>query len=167
MAGDDREYGDRPTARRPPPVDDTATVTGHTTPALTIRKGVGLERGRTVLPQVIVPPGTTVYYRITVTNTGNVALTGVTLSRQHVRPRRQGLHHPDDPGRRRSFDCDYSSVSTADTTTNIATADSAETPPATDTATVIPGGGGEQATPDPDRRQDQQRAGRPGRRQGR
>ena len=81
-------------------------------------------------------PGTTVYYRITVTNTGDMALSGITLTDDHFSL--SGCTIPATLAIDASFDCNYSAVSAATSTTNTATADSNETGPETDDATVNP-----------------------------
>ena len=72
------------------------------------------------------------------TNTGNVALTGVTLSDDTFDLVAKGCTIPTTLAVDASFDCDYSSVSAETTTINVATADSNETGPETDTARVNP-----------------------------
>jgi len=120
------------------PEDDSATVTGTTTPGLQIRKGVSTNADGPFVNIVNVAPGTTVYYRITVTNTGNVDLTGVTLSDNTFDLVAKGCTIPTTLAVGASFDCDYSAVSAETSTINTATADSNETEPEDDSATVNP-----------------------------
>ncbi|HEV8402322.1 MAG TPA: isopeptide-forming domain-containing fimbrial protein [Candidatus Limnocylindrales bacterium] len=120
------------------PSDDTATVTGTTTPGLQIRKAVGLSADGPFINVLNVAPGTTVFYHITVTNTGDVELTGVTLSDDTFDLVAKGCTIPTTLAVGASFDCDYSSVSAETSTVNTATADSNETGPESDSATVNP-----------------------------
>src|SRR4029078_6216526 len=57
-----------------------ATVPGIKNPDLRIRKAVGESADGPFVNILTEKPGTTVFYQITVTNIGNIALTGVTLS---------------------------------------------------------------------------------------
>src|SRR6478752_7280541 len=116
----------------------TATVTANPAPApaLNVRKAVGVSADGPFINVLNVAPGTTVHYRITVTNTGNVALTGVTLTDNTFDLVAKGCTIPTTLAVGASFDCDYSAVATTGTTTNIATGDSTETDSDTGTATV-------------------------------
>ena len=82
------------------PDEDTATVTVEAAPGFTVDKGVSTSEAGPFIDEITVQTGTTVFYRITITNTGNVELTGVTLS-DNIFASSPGLHVPDDPGRRR------------------------------------------------------------------
>ena len=87
-------------------------MTGHAGPgSLRVRKAVGLSADGPFVNILTVAPGTTVHYRITVTNTGNVALTGVTLSDNTFDLVAKGCTIPTTLAVGASFDCDYSSVS--------------------------------------------------------
>ena len=91
-------------------------------------------------PSLTTTVGTTVHYRITITNTGNVALTGVTLIDNHF-----DLAPSAARSRRPSPSAPTTTATTAcrgGTTTNVATGDSARPTPTTGTATVV-------ATPPP------------------
>ena len=118
--------------------EDTATVTGTTTPDIGIRKAVGLSADGPFVNILTVEPGTTVFYQITVTNTGNVALTGVTLTDNTFNLAAKGCTIPATLAVGASFNCVYSSVSADTQTVNVATVDSNETPPGDDSATVNP-----------------------------
>jgi len=117
---------------------DSATVTGTTTPGIRVRKAVGLSADGPFVNILNVAPGTTVHYRITVTNTGNVALTGVTLTDNVFNLVDKGCTIPTTLAVGASFNCDYSSVSAETSTVNTATGDSNETGPDSDSATVNP-----------------------------
>src|SRR3954454_2779886 len=113
-------------------------------PGFDVDKGVSLSADGPFSANLDTTAGTTVHYRITITNTGNVALTGVTLSDNHFdlaaacdtpipTTLAVGAH----------YDCNYTDVAVAGTTTNVATGDTAETDSDTGTATVVattPGG---------------------------
>ena len=118
----------------------TATVTANPVPApdLRVRKAVSTNADGPFINILNVAPGTTVHYRITVTNTGNVALTGVTLTDNTFDLVAKGCTIPTSLAVGASFDCDYSSVSAETSTVNTATGDSNETGPDSDTATVNP-----------------------------
>jgi uncharacterized repeat protein (TIGR01451 family) len=104
-------------------------------PALLVEKGVSLSPGGPFVSSVTTTVGTTVYYRITVTNTGNTTLTGITLKDTLGLPASCVIPSTLAPGA--SFTCDYTRVATAGTTVNTATADSDQTDPASDSATVV------------------------------
>ncbi len=120
-----------------PPDSDTATVIGTTSPGFTVTKGVGLSAAGPFIASRTVQTGTTVFYRITITNTGNVPLTGVTLSDDHFNLGTKGCAIPATLAVGAHYDCNYSDTAVTGTTTNIATGDTAETAPDTDTATVV------------------------------
>jgi len=120
----------------------TVAITNHLNetpaPALTVDKGVSLSASGPFVASLNTTVGTTVHYRITITNTGNVALSGVTLVDNHFDLATKcedpipttlavGAH----------YDCNYSNVATLGTTTNVATGDSAETGSDSGTATVV------------------------------
>ena len=117
-------------------VNDSATVTVASAPGLTIDKGVSLTNGSGYGPSLATAVGTTVYYRIHVSNTGNVALGGVTLVDSLFDLVAKGCTIPTTLAIGGSFNCDYSDVAKVGTTTNTATADSAETTSVNDSATV-------------------------------
>ena len=58
-------------------VNDSATVEVAAAPGLNIDKGVSLTDGSGYVPSLTTSVGTTVFYRIHVSNTGNVPLTAV------------------------------------------------------------------------------------------
>src|SRR5207247_596910 len=103
-------------------------------PALAITKGVSLSAGGPFTASVTTTAGTTVFYRIVVTNTGNVALTGVTLT--DSLSALAGCTIPTTLAVGASFACDYTGTAVMGTTTNTATADSNETPAVSASATV-------------------------------
>src|SRR5207247_39635 len=101
---------------------------------LGITKGVSLSAGGPFTASVTTTAGTTVFYRIVVTNTGNVALTGVTLT--DSLSALAGCTIPTTLAVGASFTCNYTGTAVVGTTTNTATADSNETPAASARATV-------------------------------
>src|SRR4051812_5505281 len=122
-----------------PDVTLTATIGGvtHTfvdpaefvpAPGLAISKGVSLSGSGPFNPSLTTTVGTTVHYRITITNTGNVPLTDVTLADDLFQTAVDACDVPStlavgaDP-----FNCDYTDTASVGTKTNTATADSAET----------------------------------------
>ena len=118
------------------PINDTATVIVAAAPGLTVSKGVSLTDGSGYGASVTTTVGTTVYYRIHVSNTGNVGLTGVTLTDSLTNLVAKGCTIPTTLAVGGSFDCKYSATAVVGTTTNTATGDSAETSPVTSSATV-------------------------------
>ncbi len=114
----------------------SATVTVDAAPGIQVTKGVSLTNGSGYGPSVTTTAGTTVYYRVHVSNTGNVALTGVTLS-DSLAPDLGGCTIPTTLAAGADFTCDYSGAAVVGTTTNTATADSNETSPVSASATVI------------------------------
>ena len=119
-----------------PSVDDSATVNVDAAPGLAITKGVSLTNGSGYGPSLTTTVGTTVYYRIHVSNTGNVGLTGVTLTDNLFDLVGKGCSIPTTLDVGDSFNCDYSDTAKVGSTTNTATADSNETPSVDDSATV-------------------------------
>jgi fimbrial isopeptide formation D2 family protein len=120
----------------------TAGVVNHLNviprPAFTIVKGVSLSAAGPFKADLTTQTGTTVHYRITVTNTGNVVLTGVTLKDDKTLDLvAAGCTIPTTLAVGLSFHCDYSNSAATGTVVNTATADTAETAPASDSATVI------------------------------
>ena len=118
----------------------TVGITNHLNvipaPALTVDKGGHLADGP-FEASLNTTVGTTVYYRITITNTGNVDAERGHPQRQHVQPRHRGLRHPDDARGRRPLRLRLRRRRPPGTTTNIATGDSTETGSDTGTATVV------------------------------
>ncbi|MDR3662809.1 MAG: VWA domain-containing protein, partial [Mycobacterium sp.] len=92
-------------------------------PSFTITKGVSLTQG-SYGPSVTTTDGTQVYYEIVVTNTGNVALDGVTLVDDHT-TLSEVCTIPTTLAIGASFPCDYSSTAADGTTVNTATASAA------------------------------------------
>ncbi len=117
------------------PVQGSAEVPAAQAPAMTIVKNVSLD-GESYGAQVTTTPGTTVHYRIVVTNTGNVTLTGVTLSDDLVNLTTVGCSIPGTLAVGQHFTCDYTLSAPAGVTVNTATADSAQTSVLNDSATV-------------------------------
>jgi uncharacterized repeat protein (TIGR01451 family) len=105
-------------------------------PGLAITKGVSLTNGSGYGPSLTTTVGTTVYYRIHVSNTGNVPLTGVTLTDNLFDLVAKGCTIPTTLAVGASFNCDYSDTAKVGSTTNTATADSNETPSVDASATV-------------------------------
>ena len=128
-------------AETDPPVHAVARVTGTPVinppplPSLTISKGVRADPGQPYAAQPDRGRGTVVSYAITVTNTGDVPLTGITLVDDHADLSGCTFTDPLAPGA--SFTCTYSALAPRGTTTNIATADSAQTDPVSTSATVV------------------------------
>jgi uncharacterized repeat protein (TIGR01451 family) len=117
------------------PEEDTATVIVEAAPGFTVDKGVFTDPAGPFVDEITVQTGTTVYYRITITNTGNVDLTGVTLSDTVYNLAALGCTIPTTLAVGASFDCNYSAVVTTDTT-NVATGDTDQTGPDDGTAIV-------------------------------
>jgi uncharacterized repeat protein (TIGR01451 family) len=118
-----------------PAASASATVIVPAAPALAVTKGVSLNAAGPFVASLNTTPGTTVWYQIVVTNTGNVPLTGITLTDSLGLPAFCTV--PPTLAVGASFTCVYSRVAVQGTTTNTATADSNQTPPATAQATVV------------------------------
>ncbi len=118
------------------PVSASAQVPAVQSPALAVTKDVRLGAGGTFAPSLTTTVGTTVQYRIVVSNTGNVTLTGITLADSLSNLVAKGCTIPASLAVGASFTCDYTETAKAGTTANVATADSAQTSPVTDSATV-------------------------------
>ena len=97
-------------------------------PSFSLVKSVSLTSGSGYVDSLTTTVGTTVFYRITFTNTGNVELTGVTLSDDTFDLVAKGCTIPTTLAVGASFNCDYSSTIVVGTTTNTATGDTAQTP---------------------------------------
>ena len=110
-------------------------------PGFTVDKGVSLSADGPFVANLTTTTGTTVHYRITITNTGNVALTGVTLSDDTFDLAAKGCTVPTTLAVGAHYDCNYTSTAVTGTTTNIATGDTDQTGPDTGTATVVAGAG--------------------------
>ena len=112
---------------------DTGTAKVNAAPApepgFTVDKGVSLSADGPFVAELTTTTGTTVYYRITITNTGNVALTGVTLSDNTFDLVAKGCTIPTTLAVGAHYDCDYSDVAATGTKVNIATGDTEETGP--------------------------------------
>jgi uncharacterized repeat protein (TIGR01451 family) len=106
-------------------------------PGFTVDKGVSLSAAGPFVASLNVTTGATLHYRITITNTGNVVLTGVTLSDNTYDLVAKGCVVPTTLAVGAHFDCDYTATAGTGTTTNVATGDTAETGPDTGTATVV------------------------------
>ena len=104
--------------------------------ALTVDKGVSLSAAGPFDPSLTTTTGTTVHYRITVTNTGDLPITNVSLKDNTFNLVAKGCVIPDTLDVGAHFDCDYAATAVTGTTTNIATGDSTETDADTGTATV-------------------------------
>lgn len=119
----------------------TVTVTNHlevtSAPGFTVDKGVSLSADGPFVASLDTTAGTTVHYRITITNTGNVELTGVTLTDNTFDLVAKGCVIPTTLAVGAHYDCNYDAVAASGTTTNIATGDTAETDSDTGTATVV------------------------------
>jgi uncharacterized repeat protein (TIGR01451 family) len=140
-------YGTPTYTNNPATIGDGTTVTvgvvNHLNlipaPAISIVKSVALAADGPWENELTVAVGTTVFYRITISNEGNVPLTGVTL--------KDSIYDPiadfcDDPiptslAVGADFDCNYSVVvDESGTIHNVATVDSGQTDPEDDDATV-------------------------------
>ncbi len=138
-------WGDATYTGNPATIDSGKTVTvgvvNHLNlipdPALTVDKGVSLSASGPFVASLTTTTGTTVYYRITITNTGNVALSGVTLTDNTFDLVAKGCTIPTTLAVGAHYDCNYTDVAATGTKVNIATGDSEETGPDTGTATVI------------------------------
>ena len=119
-------------------VDVGNPLTFHPRPGLAITKGVSLTNGSGYVASVTTTVGTTVFYRIVVSNTGNVPLTSVTLTdslyNNGAPPCAAAI--PTSLAVGASFTCDYSRTAAVGTTTNTATAASEETDSVNASATV-------------------------------
>ncbi|MGC8635285.1 MAG: DUF7507 domain-containing protein [Candidatus Limnocylindrales bacterium] len=139
-------YNESPVTDQAQATVTVATPTGCTgicgpvvilTPAMTVTKFVSLSQtGPFNQHSVTTTVGATVWYQVTMSNTGQEALTGVTLGDS------LGLATscptvPTTLAIGASYSCTYSRVAALGTTTNIATGTSTQTGPKTDTATVI------------------------------
>ncbi|MEO8468995.1 MAG: vWA domain-containing protein, partial [Chloroflexota bacterium] len=103
-------------------------------PGLAIDKGVSTTNGSGYVASLTTTVGTTVYYRIHVSNTGNVALSGVSLADSLFSL--SGCTIPTSLAVGASFDCAYSDTAKVGTTTNTATAGSTQTQSVSDSTTV-------------------------------
>ena len=119
-----------------PSVDDSATVPAVQNPVLALTKGVSLSADGDFVPELTTTVGETVHYQIVVSNTGNVTLTGVSLSDSLFDLIEEGCTIPATLAVGASFTCAYTDAANPWWTENIATADSAETAPVADSATV-------------------------------
>jgi uncharacterized repeat protein (TIGR01451 family) len=143
-APDGFHWGDPTFEGNPATIESESTVTvkvkNHLevtpAPGLAVDKGVSLSADGPFDASLSTTAGTTVHYRITITNTGNVELTGVTLTDDTFDLSAKGCTIPTTLAVGAHFDCNYDAVAAAGTTTNTATADSAETESVSDTATV-------------------------------
>ncbi|MFL5707475.1 MAG: hypothetical protein ACJ77Y_00615 [Chloroflexota bacterium] len=140
------EWGDPTFHNNNVTIESKATVTVGITnhlnetaaPGFTVDKGVSLSADGPFAANLNTTVGTTVHYRITLTNTGNVALTGVTLSDNHFDlSTKCDTPIPTTLAVGAHYDCNYTDVAVAGTTTNVATGDTAETDSDTGTATVV------------------------------
>ena len=122
--------------------DATVTITVNNTldfierPGVSIVKSVSLTGTDGWVDELTVTTGTTVYYRITITNTGNVPLTDVGLSDDKSNLVSKGCAVPTTLAVGAHYDCNYSSVAVTGTTVNTATVITDELPPEADDATV-------------------------------
>jgi hypothetical protein len=114
----------------------SATVVGFSNPQLTITKGVAATAAGPFVGDIFAMFGTLAHYSITVTNSGNVPLTGVTLA--DTKTDLSGCTIPASLAVGASFTCTPTLFLPAASVTivNTATADSAETDPVSASATV-------------------------------
>ena len=125
----------------PPPPPPVCTVNCNPvvvlTPGLTVTKFVSLSQsGPFTGHSVTTTVGTAVWYQVTMTNSGQVALIGVTLSDSLGLPTSCSTV-PTTLNVGASYSCTYSRAATVGTTTNTATGTSSQTAPKSDTATVL------------------------------
>jgi len=113
---------------------DTATVPKSD---LKVAKGVNLTGDGVFVHTLTTTSGTTVHYRIVVTNDGNATLTGVALSDSLSNLTVLGCTIPATLAPAASFTCNYTATAQVGTRTNTATADSDQTPSVQDSATVF------------------------------
>ena len=120
------------------PVRDSATVTGTTVapPPIGITKAVSLSQTGPFVTSLTTWEGSTVWYRISVTNLGPLELTGVTLTDDLVDLGTVGCVVPTSLAAGTPFECVYSASVVRGVRTNTATADADQTTPVTDSATV-------------------------------
>src|SRR4029077_8567748 len=108
------------------PVRDTATVTGTTTappPPIGITKAVALSQTGPFVSSLTTWEGTTVWYRITVTNLGTLELTGLTLTDDLADLSAVGCVVPVTLAGGADVTCLYSATVVRGVRTNTATAD--------------------------------------------
>ena len=105
-------------------------------PDVSIVKSVSLSADGPWVDELTVTTGTTVYYRITITNEGNVPLTDVGLSDDVYGALVAACDVPSTLAVGESFDCNYSTSAVSGTTVNTATVITEELPPEDDDATV-------------------------------
>ena len=125
----------------PPPPPPVCTVNCNPvvvlTPGLTVTKFVSLSQsGPFTGHSVTTTVGTAVWYQVTMTNSGQVALIGVTFSDSLGLPTSCSTV-PTTLNVGASYSCTYSRAATVGTTTNTATGTSSQTAPKSDTATVL------------------------------
>lgn len=104
--------------------------------AMTVDKGVSLSASGPFVAGLTTTTGTTLHYRITITNTGNLPLSAVTLSDNTYDLAAKGCVVPATLAVGAHYDCNYTATAVTGTTTNVATGDTAETDADTGTATV-------------------------------
>ena len=126
------------------PVRTSAVVVGRTIrPVLLITKAVSRSPAGPFIGLLYQTVGRLVYYRIVVTNGGNVPLTAVTLGDSLTDLAAHGCHAPTTLAVGASFTCTYAALVTShpNPTINTATATSAQTPSVKASATVVGLGG--------------------------
>ncbi len=112
-------------------------ITSSENPAISVIKSVSTDAGGPFGESVTVVAGTTVYYQIIMTNTGNIPLTGSTLiDNQFDINALCGAPTPDPLPVGESFTCQYSGIASEGTLVNTATADTDQTESVSDSATV-------------------------------
>ena len=125
------------TADRSGSVSASAVVIGRRTVGITITKGVRSPDLGAYASKITVLAGTTVYFRIVVTNIGSSTATGLTLIDNLTDLAAIRCSIPPTLAPFASFTCTYSAVAADGTRTNTATADSAEAGPVSASAVVV------------------------------
>src|SRR5262245_31234719 len=118
----------------------TVTVTNHLeelpNPSISITKGVSTSDSGPFEDEITVPVGTTVFYEIVITNTGNVDLTDITLTDSIFDLTGTDCESIPDLDVGEDFTCMYSDTAVEGETHNVATVDSEQTGEEDDDATV-------------------------------
>ena len=99
-----------------------------------ITQGVSLDPNGPFAPSLTTTPGTTYYNQVVVTNTGDVTLTGITLTDSLGLP--GSCVVPGTLAPAATFTCTYSRVAAAGTTVSTTTVDSDQTGPSSASVTV-------------------------------
>ena len=126
--------------------DDTETVTLPQDPSIDVEKLVSVDGGLTFVdadapPGPFVTEGSSVQFKFVVTNSGNVTLSGITLTDSDFNLSSCTITNPLSPNA--SFECIITTTAVPGQHTNTATADSDESAPDTDDANYFGMNGGQ------------------------